>query len=119
MSKGLRTGRGDLCLVGRIILDAPAEKSKAGRLSRRTRDGPPYQLKNPDGVAIGVFVQRGLRQFLDVVVHEKLIRMGTETQGVVILNPHFYDGIHHVLGEDVSLEQELVILLECLSRAEK
>ena len=119
MSKELRTGRGDLCLVGRIILDAPAESSKVGRLDRRTRDGPPYQLKTPDGVAIGVFAQRGLRQFLDVIVHEKLIRMGTETQGVVILNPHFYNGIHHVLGEDVSLEQELVILFQGLCCAEQ
>ncbi len=88
-------------------------------MRRRTRDGPPYQLKNPDGSTIGVFVQRGLRQFLDVVVHEKLIRMGTETQGVVILYPHFYNGIHHVLGEDVSLEQELVILFQGLCCAEQ
>ena len=71
------------------------------------------------GLPPGVLSDFRRANFLDVVVHEELIRMGTESEGVVILDPHFDNRIHHVLGEDVSLEQELVILLEGLSRAEK
>ena len=71
------------------------------------------------GLPPGVLSDFRRSNFLDVVVHEELIRMGTETQGVVVLDPHFNNRIHHILGEDVSLEQELVILFEGLSRAEK
>ena len=45
--------------------------------------------------------------------------MGTQPQGVVVFDPHFHDGIDHVLGEDISLEQELVIFLEGLGSAEE
>ena len=83
------------------------------RLSARPQEKPPM------GLPPGVLSDFRCPNFLDVVVHKELIRMRTETQGVVILHSHFDNRIHHILGEDVSLKQELVILLEGLGCTEK
>ena len=45
--------------------------------------------------------------------------MRTQTQGVVILHAHFQNRLDHILGEDIPLEKEVVILLEGLGGTEE
>ena len=50
---------------------------------------------------------------LDVVVQEELVRMGPEPEGVHFLGPFVVDmHLDGVLGEDVALQQEVVVRFE-------
>src|SRR5271157_1184107 len=55
---------------------------------------------------------------LDVVVHLELVGMGTQTHGVHFLLALVVDeSVQHLLGEDVALEQELVVAGERVESA--
>src|SRR4051812_49943329 len=53
---------------------------------------------------------------LHVVVEEKLVWMGTQPQGVMLLalgcDPH----LEEIFGEHIALEQEVVVLLQAVQR---
>jgi hypothetical protein len=61
-----------------------------------------------DACGTGAF-SRPEYEELQIEVHEEFVRMRAQTQGVVFLHFHVDPVIKEVLGENVSLEKEIVI----------
>src|ERR1700737_424965 len=60
-----------------------------------------------------------LRSLLQVEIHEELVWMRAQPQGVILFLLQFDPVIDEVLREDVAFQEELVILFKCFHGSQK
>src|SRR5271167_2657341 len=102
-------------ILGRHLLDKVPVSDLCGELGFE-----------PTAFCVGLLLQHFTKKasssflrslHLDVVIELELVRMGTQTHGVHFLLALVVDvGVQHLLGEDVALEQKLIVASQRIQR---